>query len=756
MSILDKKSSESNEELVENKQNVAKNEVSAQEIKAFLANFPDHFIQTFDDRPEKDKSLTRSGPPSNFSGTELSQLNAQGAGIFFSPNRFSKQRKKELCEGVNAWYMEIDGISKQEQWEKIKKSPLRPSAIVDSRNSLHCYWFAKDGTIENFDRIIRGIIQYFNSDTACKDITRVFRIPGFYHNKQEPYLVTIKSKNYDAKYTENEMMEAFPYHGIRPVNKSNNAQGNSNGVSKVEKWATLNEGMGKGQRNSAATKVCGKLIQSYGLNRKKVWEELKAWDLKNTPPLQSEGGELKGVFNSIFNRAGRDRLVKASKDLNYLQGMDQSDLRAQAFMSEKDIIHYDRQWFEYHEGVWRRVATDEIKGYLAEFYIQNSAEYSRKIINDTFEFLASRIALEYRAQIEPKIKNKSKRGDELAASNGILDIKNLELRRYKKEDYIFTKLPFPYKKDFNCPLWEKFLSDVFSEYDALERRHIIEFVQEWMGYSLIADTSLESFIILIGGGANGKSVFLNIWKSILGEENVASIDLKDINGEQYVSMLFGKMANICTDIQSGQQLDSGIFKRLVSGDTVTAKEVYKRPFQFTPYARLIFSTNSLPYLRNVDNAMRRRTHILRFNRTFQRSEQDRNLYKKLRKELPGIFNWSVVGLSRLKARGHFDEPESVINEVEGFMKQNDIVALWMEEGEIKPGKCWVNRTLFYEDFRTFCEANGRHAPSASKFYQYLINNGFNKHKTNGKRGFLIQFNEGVCNFPLDFRDSPGL
>jgi len=518
---------------------------------------------------------------------------------------------------------------------------------------------------------------------------------------------------------------------------------------KRKEWEDINQGVGKGQRNSAATKVCGKLIQSYGLNNEKVWEELEKWDLKNTPPLQKEGRELHNIFNSIFNRAARERRVKVSKDLSDLQGMDSCDLKAQAFMSEKNIIHYDRQWFEYREGVWRAVTTDQIKGSLAEFYIQTSTKYSSKIINNTFEFLASRIALEYRAQIEPKIKNKSKRSDELAASNGILDIGTLELRGYKKEDYIFTKLPFSYKKEFECPLWVKFLNDVFSEYDDLEKNHIIKFVQEWMGYSLIADTSLESFIILIGGGANGKSVFLNIWKSVLGEENVTSIDLKDINGEQYVSMLFGKLANICTDIQSGQQLDSGIFKRLVSGDTVTAKEVYKKPFQFTPYARLIFSTNSLPYLKNVDNAMRRRTHILRFNRTFERSEQDRNLYKKLRQELPGIFNWSIIGLSRLKSRGHFDEPKSVINEIETFMKQNDIVALWMEEGEIGFGNYWVERTFLYKDFNDFCIANGKHAPSSARFYEALKNKGLKPLKRNGIWGFLLGFNPDRVNYYLD-------
>jgi hypothetical protein len=180
----------------------------------FLANFPDHYIQTFDDKGSN-KKLVKHGTPNRFTGNQLITLNLNGAGIYFTPNRFTKKRKKNLCEGVNAWFMEIDDIPKEEQWKKIKQSPLIPSAVVETRNSLHCYWFSRDGKIENFDQIIRGLIQFFNSDGSCKDIGRVLRIPGFYHNKEAPYQVTIKSENYQRSYKEVQMMRAFPYQEVK-------------------------------------------------------------------------------------------------------------------------------------------------------------------------------------------------------------------------------------------------------------------------------------------------------------------------------------------------------------------------------------------------------------------------------------------------------------------------------------------------------------------------------------------------------------
>ncbi len=195
----------------------------------FLLNFPNHYIQTFDDRPIKDKKLTKHGSPLKFDSNKLTELNLRGAGIFFASNRFTKARKKDLCEGINTWFMEIDGIPKEEQWKKIENSPLKPSAVVETRNSLHTYWFAQDGTVENFDQIIRGVIHFFDSDKACKDNSRPLRIPGFYHNKEEPYFVTIELENYGAKYTEAQMIKAFPYQEIKkqvkPSTKNVNKKG---------------------------------------------------------------------------------------------------------------------------------------------------------------------------------------------------------------------------------------------------------------------------------------------------------------------------------------------------------------------------------------------------------------------------------------------------------------------------------------------------------------------------------------------------
>jgi len=184
------------------------------ETKEFLSYFPGFCIQTFDDSTGvKDRSLTTCGKPSKYTKERIKELNDAGAGIYFTPNSFpSGERKATLCTKVNAWIMESDDLTIEQQWENLDKSPIKPSFIISSKKSLHAYWLSKDGTIENYTKIVKGLIKHFKGDEACKDISRVFRIPGFYHKKDRdnPYLIELIESN-ATYHTEEEMLKAFPF-----------------------------------------------------------------------------------------------------------------------------------------------------------------------------------------------------------------------------------------------------------------------------------------------------------------------------------------------------------------------------------------------------------------------------------------------------------------------------------------------------------------------------------------------------------------
>lgn len=193
----------------------------------FLSHFPNFYLQTLDDKATREAvphrtalpSLVNDGEVKDFKARNLKlvELNNRGAGIFFTPNQFKGRRKKEECLGVNAWICESDDLTKEEQWQRLLRCPLPPSVIVETAKSYHCYWLAKDGTTGNYGRIVRGLVQYFAGDSGCTDVSRVLRIPGFYHNKKEPFMVKVLSENWNMKYSEQEMMETYPYEERRAV-----------------------------------------------------------------------------------------------------------------------------------------------------------------------------------------------------------------------------------------------------------------------------------------------------------------------------------------------------------------------------------------------------------------------------------------------------------------------------------------------------------------------------------------------------------
>ncbi len=206
------------------------------ELQEFFKCFPDFMWQTFNDNKpdfsnikdeEEVKRLTKLdndkhtrqvfGQLSERVIRDMIALNTSTtAGIFFTPNgfpKFPKGEKLELCSRINAWYVESDKGSINEQYERLCNSPLEPSIMIKTKSSIHAYWLVKgEASRESFKNIALGLCDVFQGDTACAHRSRVLRVPGFYHQKKgEKTKVELLKKTYDMRYTEEEMIKAFPH-----------------------------------------------------------------------------------------------------------------------------------------------------------------------------------------------------------------------------------------------------------------------------------------------------------------------------------------------------------------------------------------------------------------------------------------------------------------------------------------------------------------------------------------------------------------
>lgn len=178
-------------------------------IEQWKKSFPDSYFQTFADDGATGETVCK--PLREVKGSEARELNAKGAGIFFTPNGFSSftKRSEKNCDLLRWWFVDIEGYPKEEQQKRIKEFKLTPSMIIETKNGYHCYWRIK-GPSPYWYKVIDGLIEFFGSDMAISSTNEVLRIPTFFHQKDPKNKFEIKLLSQNAtEYNEDSMCEAI-------------------------------------------------------------------------------------------------------------------------------------------------------------------------------------------------------------------------------------------------------------------------------------------------------------------------------------------------------------------------------------------------------------------------------------------------------------------------------------------------------------------------------------------------------------------
>ena len=138
----------------------------------------------------------------------LKAHNEQDRGVFFVVN-YGGHSGADITR-VNAQFVEMDDFPLDEQLARIEAFELEPSLIVKTRKSLHCYWLMKNAEVKRFTHIQKQLVAHFDGDPQCVDESRVLRIPGFYHRKEEPLLVECVKFNPELRYTQDQLAQLLP------------------------------------------------------------------------------------------------------------------------------------------------------------------------------------------------------------------------------------------------------------------------------------------------------------------------------------------------------------------------------------------------------------------------------------------------------------------------------------------------------------------------------------------------------------------
>lgn len=300
--------------------------------------------------------------------------------------------------------------------------------------------------------------------------------------------------------------------------------------------------------------------------------------------------------------------------------------------------------------------------------------------------------------------------------NGLLEWRTGELHPHRPEVPTTIRLPVEWDPDARCPTVHQWMNDVFDD-------ECVQFALEIMGYCLIYDARLHKAIILYGHGRNGKGAFIRLLTALLGNENCAAASPQALDENRFAAAtLYGKLANLCGDVDPKVFTSTETFKKATGGDLLQAEHKYGQPFTFTNRATMVAAFNKLPRTSDTTDGFFSRWHVLPFTRGyFPEGVADPTIETRMHAELPGLLVLAVKALQDLMVRGQFDPPRVVREATEKYRDDADPIRTFLNEtyATFNSGQHWSPRTSVYASYVQWMNEAGHRALGRSHFYDAL-------------------------------------
>lgn len=323
--------------------------------------------------------------------------------------------------------------------------------------------------------------------------------------------------------------------------------------------------------------------------------------------------------------------------------------------------------------------------------------------------------------------------------NGSLDLRTMALGPHRKDDMITRVTGFEFDPQANAPRWAKLLERIVPEPD------VRTFIQRAAGYSLTGVTREKIMLILHGSGDNGKTVFLEALRSVMGTYAVsaASSMLVSKRGSgtgmtNDIARLAGARFVTSAETEEGAKMASSFIKEITGGDKIMARFLYAENFEFTPQFKLWLGTNHPPIITDFGDAMWRRLRMIPFHVIVPKAEQipRDELLAALLEEGPGILRWAVEGCVDWQEHG-LQEPSEVMLATETYRDEMDWFGDFIDE-VCAPYDGATTILTLYDSFKQWCAMRGDMRPwSISAFTRQLKSRGYQPARTRtGAKGFM--------------------
>jgi putative DNA primase/helicase len=401
---------------------------------------------------------------------------------------------------------------------------------------------------------------------------------------------------------------------------------------------------------------------------------------------------------------------------------------------EERLIHYRDNFYQWIGNHYREVETGEIRSRLYAFLngaivLTQTGEPrpfcpDKPKVDKVMDALKARTRIDnglqapaWLADADPQLATEHEPADLLPCTNGLLDLKTGKMLDHTPSFLTMNAVDYAYDPEAKAPHWNQFLQEILP--GDLEAQ---ETLQEIFGYLLTPDTRQQKIFLLIGASRSGKGTIARVLKALLGgNPNVAGPTLADLRDHFGLQPLIDKRAAIVSDARLAGQSHELVERLLsISGeDAIAVPRKHKEHWHGTLGVRFLILSNELPSLTDASGVIASRCILIRLRQSFL-GRENTGLTETLIGELPGILNWAIEGLRRLRQRQNFVQPASSAEMIELLEDVASPIRRFVKDCcEVGP-EVGVARDVLYEKYDKWREENGHHRMSKTKFGQALM------------------------------------
>lgn len=301
--------------------------------------------------------------------------------------------------------------------------------------------------------------------------------------------------------------------------------------------------------------------------------------------------------------------------------------------------------------------------------------------------------------------------DVIALSNGLLHIPTRRLQPHTPRFFNTVAVPFPYEPSALPPRrWLAFLRQLWPD-----DPEAISTLAEWFGYVIAADTRMHKILLIVGPFRSGKGTIGRVLQGLVGKANTSGPTLASLSTNFGLQDLIGKTLALVADARLGGHNTGVVVERLLSisgEDALTVDRKYKSHWFGRLHCRFVIMSNELPGFGDASGAIATRFVVLTLTESWL-GREDHDLTGALLEELPGILNWSLDGLDRLRERGRFTEPESARDAILALRDTVSPMSAFVRDVCIVGAEHEVGVNVLYGAWRAWCDDQGRDRPGST-------------------------------------------